>query len=160
MPRKSAAALSVVPPVSPLPPEPPEDLTPAQAKIWRTIVKCRPPQYFDGACFELLRCYCQHADAANVIARQIQQTDENDLKRYSKLLGMACRETNALMSLSAKLRLAPQHVRRVEQVLPRQPHRPRGSGFPDHHRGKRFAWRSRETRPPWHSHATPRLKVW
>jgi hypothetical protein len=58
-----------------------------------------------------------------VIARAIQKTDSEDLRRYSKLLEMGARESKALMALSAKLRLAPQHVRRVEQVLPKQSHR-------------------------------------
>ena len=58
-----------------------------------------------------------------MIARAIQRTDEANLPLYAKLLLMAGRELKALMALSAKLRLAPQHTRRVEQVLPKQPHR-------------------------------------
>ena len=115
-----AASLSVIPPQPPPYPAAPKDLTPAQAKIWDTIVRCRPPEYFDGACHALLQAYCRHADAADVIARAIRQTDSEELLRYSKLLTMAARETKAIMALSAKLRLAPQHVRRAEQVLPKQ----------------------------------------
>jgi hypothetical protein len=123
MPRKSAASLSVVAPKPPPYPAAPGDFTPSQAKIWDTIVRCRPPEYFDGACRDLLEAYCRHCDAADVIARAIQKTDPEDLRRYSKLLEMGARESKAIMALSAKLRLAPQHVRRVEQVLPRQAHR-------------------------------------
>jgi hypothetical protein len=125
MPRRSAAALSVIAPAPPPRPKVPKDLTAAQAKLWDTIVACRPPEYFDGACHHLLKEYCRHAEAADVIARAIQQTSPDDLRRYSKLLEMGARESKALMALSAKLRLAPQHVRRVEQVLPKQtPQRP------------------------------------
>jgi hypothetical protein len=123
MPRRSAASLTVLPPKPPPYPVAPGDLTPAQTKIWDTIVRCRPPEYFDGACRDLLEAYCRHCDAADVIARAIQQTDPEDLRRFSKLCEMAARETKAIMGLSAKLRLAPQHVRRVEQVLPKQSHR-------------------------------------
>lgn len=121
MPRKSAAALSVIGPAPPPYPLAPKDLTAVQARVWDEIVRCRPPEYFDGACHYLLKEYCRHAEASDAIARAIRVTDEDDLARYSKLFGMAARESKALMALSAKLRLAPQHVRRVEQVLPRQP---------------------------------------
>ena len=74
--------------------------TPAQAKIWDTIGCCRPSEYFDGACHELLVAYCRHADAANVIAKQIEQFTESDLEadlsRTAKLFNMAVRESNAL----------------------------------------------------------------
>jgi hypothetical protein len=123
MPRRSAASLTVLPPKPPPYPAAPSDLTEAQRRIWDTIVRCRPPEYFDGAYHYLLRQYCAHCDAADTIARAIQRTDSEDLRRYSKLLEMAARETKAIMGLSAKLRLAPQHVRRVEQVLPKQSHR-------------------------------------
>jgi hypothetical protein len=130
MPRKSASALAVTPITLPSRPEPPQDLTAAQAAIWRTIVRCRPPEYFDGACHALLVAYCRHAATAVVLAAAINAADPSDLKRYSRLLGMAVRESAALARLSAKLRLAPQHVRRVEQVVKS------GSGRP----------------PPWERH--------
>jgi hypothetical protein len=123
MPRKSAASLAVVPLKPPPYPAPPAGLTKPQAAIWDTIVRCRPVEYFDGACSVLLEMYCRHADATNLIARVIEQTDPEDLTRLNKLFLMAQRETKALAMLSAKLRLAPQHVRRAEQVLPKQAHR-------------------------------------
>jgi hypothetical protein len=39
MARKSAAALTIAPTVLPRRPDPSKDLTPAQAAIWRTIVR-------------------------------------------------------------------------------------------------------------------------
>jgi hypothetical protein len=117
MPRKSAAALAIAPLALPQRPEPPKDLTAAQAEIWRTIVACRPPAYFEGACHEPLVAYCRHADTADVLAAAINACDPTDLRRYGLLLGMAARESAALSRLSAKLRLAPQHVRRIEQMV-------------------------------------------
>jgi hypothetical protein len=123
MPRKSAAALAVLPP-EPLPaPEPPAELTEAQADIWRGIVRCRQPGYFDGACEALLVTYCRHVDAANAIAALVAQTNPSNLPRYSRLRVMAARETVALARLSAKLRLAPQHVRRIEHIARTPPAR-------------------------------------
>ena len=128
MPRKSAAGLSVIAPQPPPYPAAPRDLTPAQAAIWDTIVRCRPVEYFDGACRDLLEAYCRHADAADVIARAINAMGPDpaaprEFTRYARLLAMAARESKAIMALSAKLRLAPQHVRRADQVLPKQPGR-------------------------------------
>ena len=61
MPRKSAAALSVIGPAPP-----PTDGTQGShgriGGVWDTIVSCRPPEYFDGACHHLLKEYCRHAE--------------------------------------------------------------------------------------------------
>jgi hypothetical protein len=117
MPRKSAASLSVIP-LAPKPfPEPPCELTKRQAAIWREIVSCRPPEYFDRACWALLVAYCRHADMAEVIAGLIRNCDPDDLYRYGRFLDLAARESKMMMMLSAKLRLAPAHVRRVEHVV-------------------------------------------
>jgi hypothetical protein len=118
MPRVSAAALAVPSPAPPPHPKPPPELTKRQAAIWRAIVACRPPTFFDGASGHLLVAYCRHAATADVIAAEVDRTDPSDLKHYRQLLMMAARESAALARLSAKLRLAPQHVRRIEQKLP------------------------------------------
>jgi len=119
MPRKSAAALSVVPPAPAKHPAPPHDLSKAEAKVWDTIVRCRPPEYFEPACHDLLRDYCRHVAAADEIARLIRETDPNDLDRYEQLLTLGVKQTNAMVTLSVKLRLAPAHVTRVEQRVPK-----------------------------------------
>jgi hypothetical protein len=122
MPRKSAASLAVIPP-SPRPyPEPLAHLSAPEAAIWRTIVKCRPPDFFDAANQVLLEQYCRHAHSANVIAKAIQAIPdpEADLRRYSKLLEMAARESKAIMALSSKLRLAVQYSVRNDKVLAKQ----------------------------------------
>jgi hypothetical protein len=122
MPRKSAAALAIAP-LAPRPhPEPPPELMAQEADIWRTIVRSRPADYFDGACEALLVQYCRHVATANVLAAAINRLHPQDLKDfkiYARLLVMSARESNAIMALSAKLRLAPQHVRRAEQVVPK-----------------------------------------
>jgi hypothetical protein len=89
MPRKSAAALSVIPPSLPKRPEPPAHLSAPEAAIWKVIVACRDHDYFDGASAHLLEAYCGHAHSAHVIAKAIRAADPEDLQRYNKLLGMA-----------------------------------------------------------------------
>jgi hypothetical protein len=98
MPRKSAAALSVIPPSLPKRPEPPAHLSAPEAAIWKVIVACRDHDYFDGASAHLLEAYCGHAHSAHVIAK-------------------------AIMALSSKLRLAPQYTIRSDKVLAKQPSR-------------------------------------
>jgi hypothetical protein len=78
---------------------------------------------FRRACQPLLVAYVQHADTADTIAQMIQQTEPEDLRHYNKLLLMAARESKLISMLSAKLRLAPQHVRRVEHVVSTTPRR-------------------------------------
>jgi hypothetical protein len=113
MPRTSAAALAVVPLTAPKPPAPPDDLTPTQARVWQDIVATRPADHFDEGSRPLLVEYCRHCDAANAIARLIEQTDPSDLQVYGKLLGMQVRESAALSMLAAKLRLSPSSFTRV-----------------------------------------------
>jgi hypothetical protein len=110
MPRKSVASLAVISTALPQRPAPPTDLTPAQARIWASIVTEMPVDFFIAGSLPLLACYVRHVDAASVIARLIHETNpERDLARYSKLSEMAARETKAICSLSTKLRLAPSN---------------------------------------------------
>lgn len=62
MPRKSAAALSVLQsmPVPKAPP-PPRDFDPVAAKLWRAIAQDRPPDWFTPATLTLLRRFCRTA---------------------------------------------------------------------------------------------------
>lgn len=124
MPRKSAAALSVIPPALPSPPPPPAELTPEQATEWRAIVATRPPEWFDSACRALLVAYCRSVVTSRVLAKAINQIDlAADLTRYGRLSVMLARETKLISMLSAKLRLAPAHVYRVEKRVPTIPAR-------------------------------------
>lgn len=73
MPRKSAAALSVITPIVDHRPPVPEDMPEAQAIIWRGITNRLPHDWFRREHLELLRAYCQHAAIAQTLARQIEQ---------------------------------------------------------------------------------------
>ena len=107
MPRKSAAALSVIPLGLPAKPSPPKDLTKPQLAQWKSIVDAMPHDYFIVGSLPLLTAYVRAVDAANTIAGLTQATDpDKDLARYSKLSEMAARETKSMCSLAQKLRLA------------------------------------------------------
>lgn len=115
MPRKSAAALSVV---APLPgqkrPEPPEELTKDEAVEWRAVVDRLPADWFPRESHQLLVQYCRHVVKARVIAGLIADfeaewtaTDEG-LHRFDKLTMMAEREGRAISSLATRMRLSQQ----------------------------------------------------
>jgi hypothetical protein len=115
MPRKSAAALSVVaPPPGQKRPEPPAELTEEQAVEWRLVVDRLPPDWFPAETYQLLVAYCRHVVQARVIAELIKDfhkewlaTDEG-LHRYDKLTQMADREARAISSLATRMRLSQQ----------------------------------------------------
>jgi hypothetical protein len=122
MPRRSAASLTVLPPRPRRHLEPPDDLTPEQAVVWRMTVQARPSDYFDQACTALLVEYCRNADRANFVAGLLKQTDPTDLDLFERLAAMANRESKLLAILAAKLRISPSSTRRAEHVIrPVQP---------------------------------------
>ena len=115
MPRKSAAALSVVAGTIDGRPQPPEDLTEVQKDIWRRTVGSEPADFFKTAALQqLLKEYCRHIETAHVLARQIERfRDEwllgiDGVQRYDLLLKMRERETRAIMAAATKLRLTNQ----------------------------------------------------
>ena len=115
MPRKSAAALSVV---TPLPehrrPAPPGELTREEAVEWRAVVDRLPPDWFPRESHQLLVQYCRHVVKARVVAAKINEfvpewTETADgLATYDKLTQIAEREGRALSSLATRMRLSQQ----------------------------------------------------
>jgi hypothetical protein len=116
MPRKSAAALAIVPKLVQPRPEPPEGLTEEQADEWRAIVNQLPPDWFPRESHALLIAYVKHVSDLKRISRWLDQfRDEwmlssDGVARYDKLLTMREREGRALSSLATRMRLT-QHSR-------------------------------------------------
>ena len=113
--RKSAAALSVVAGSIDGRPQPPADLTTFQKELWQRTVAAEPLEQFRTAALQqLLREYCRHAEAAHILAGEIDTfdaawlADEDGLKRYDRLLAMRDRETKAVADKATKLRLTNQ----------------------------------------------------
>jgi hypothetical protein len=96
-------------------PEPPEDLSEAQADIWREVVAGEPPEFFATAATRtLLRNLCRHTDSCNQVSNQINLFQPEWLrnaegaKRYQLLLRMREMESRAAASMATKLRLTNQ----------------------------------------------------
>jgi hypothetical protein len=114
--RKSAAELSIVVPVEfDRKPEPPEELTPTQAEIWRKTVASENPDFFKTAATRgLLVDYCRHRDAAEGVASIIDSFQPEWLKsaegckRYESLLRIRSMETRGAVSMARALRLTNQ----------------------------------------------------
>ena len=115
MPRKSAAALSVV---APMPgdkrPEPPDELTDEEAVEWRSVVDRLPPDWFPRESHQLLVQYCRHVIKARLIARLISGLrmealeTPGDLRTLDRLMQMADREARGLSSLATRMRISQQ----------------------------------------------------
>jgi hypothetical protein len=111
MPRKSAAALSVVTPISEHRPPPPPDLTAAQADEWRAVVRRMPSGWFTRETHQLLAAYCRHVAAAQTLSAEIDRfqpawlTDSVGSEHFGRLLALRERETRAMSSLATRMRL-------------------------------------------------------
>jgi hypothetical protein len=113
--RKSAASLAVVKGSFGERPEPPADLTPEQAVIWRETAASEPVDFFNTAALRaLLGDYCRHRASADVVSAAINTFKpewvkaSEGAKRYHDLLRMRDLETSAAMRAATKLRLTNQ----------------------------------------------------
>jgi transposase len=108
--RKSSESLTVVPilpAVGPQRPEPPAELTPEQAEVWKTTVSAMRPTWFGAETWPLLTELCRHVALSRLLA--IEATDPGkDLKRFSRLASMHLRESSMVAMLSTRLRLTPR----------------------------------------------------
>lgn len=118
--RKSAASLAVVAlaaSVTSTPRLAPGlHLSDAERAVWLEVVNDQPAEAFSATHAPLLELYCRHVVQARVIADEIGNfdrawmADDDGLKRYDRLLGMAERESRAASSLATRLRITRQAV--------------------------------------------------
>ena len=114
MPRKSAASLAVVAPITDARPAPPEGLTAEQSEEWLAVTRRLPQDYFPRECHRLLEAYVRHVSAFRILSASVDAfrpewtADPEGLLRYDKLLQMREREGRALSSLATRLRISPQ----------------------------------------------------
>jgi Phage terminase, small subunit len=108
MPRKSAAALSVVPPVSGLPSRlsPPADLGERERAIWLDIIGSLPPHHFIAADGHLLARYVEAAALAETAAAKMRKgaVVKGELSAWVKVHAAA---TKTMAMMTVKLRLSP-----------------------------------------------------
>lgn len=112
--RKSAAALSVVSVSAAQRLPAPVHLSDAERGVWMEVVNDQPSDAFTPTHGPLLEAYCRHIVRGRVLADEIDAfdrawlADEDGLKRYDRLLGMAEREARAASSLATRLRITRQ----------------------------------------------------
>ena len=98
MPRKSAAALSVLPPPRTRRPEPPDELSEEEAVEWKAVVHRLPPEWFPKETHQVLVAYCRHVVRGRMVARWIKSFRDEYLRmeggvdRIDKLFAMGERE--------------------------------------------------------------------
>lgn len=126
--RKSAASLSLVTPLQVMRrPDPPPELTPEQADVWREVVSDLPGDWFAGKTHSLLAQLCRHAVSAKRVAQLIaaaEGSDEFDIADYDRLLKMQERESRCLASLSVKLRISQSTTYDKSKKKPAQTRKP------------------------------------
>jgi hypothetical protein len=109
--RKSGASLQTVSiDCKPTRPAAPDELTQKQAKVWKSVVKSMPADWFGRETHALLIQYCRHVVTAQEVDRLINEhaAGELDLRLYNRLLIMRARESAALTALSRTMRLTQQ----------------------------------------------------
>lgn len=92
----------------------PAHLTDAEVQVWNEVVGDQPATAFSITHTPLLEMYCRHVVQGRILADEILNfdrswlADDDGLKRYDRLLGMAERETRAASSLATRLRITRQ----------------------------------------------------
>lgn len=115
--RKSVASLAVAQTaigVERLPA--PVHLSDAERVVWADTVNDQPAEAFTPVYAPMLELYCRHVVRSRILADEIDNfdrswlADEDGLKRYDRLLGMAEREARAANALARSLRITRQSV--------------------------------------------------
>lgn len=120
MPRKSAAALGVVP-AAPIPREPPPaHLAPEEQVEWRKVVDGLPPHWFPAASYSLLEVYCQVITNTRWLAAQMAAHERGspEWRQWHSLWAM---EAKLSVQLATKLRLHPRWERTTVRKVPTSP---------------------------------------
>jgi hypothetical protein len=92
----------------------PSHLTDAEMSVWTEVVNDQPATSFTATHSPLLEMYCRHIVQGRILADEILNfdrswlADDDGLKRYDRLLGMAERETRAASSLATRMRITRQ----------------------------------------------------
>jgi glycerol-3-phosphate O-acyltransferase len=122
-PESQAVVVALVPGTRP---EPPRELTPEQAQVWKTTVGALRADWFGPENFALMAQFCRHAALADVIDKALRATDiKADLARFARLAAMQSRESAMISSLATRLRMTVQ-ASRDSRISKRDP----GAGRP------------------------------
>ena len=120
MPRRSAASLAVVPPVS-APREPaPAHLVPEEQAEWRKVVDSLPAHWFPGASYSLLEVYCQATVTTRWLAGQVA-AHERGSSAWRQWHRLWAAEAKLAVQLATRLRLHPRWDRSIVRKVPTGP---------------------------------------
>lgn len=115
--RKSVSALAVArSPVGVERMPAPVHLSDAERTVWIETVNDQPADAFSPVYAPMLEMYCRHVVRSRILADELDNfdrswiSDEDGLKRYDRLLGMAEREARAANALARSLRITRQSV--------------------------------------------------
>jgi phage terminase small subunit len=130
MPRKSAAALSVIA-VDGKPPRllPPSSLSEAERKVFNQLVAACEPAHFRKSDLPLLCRYCESIVTADQAALELRQGAVIDGKP-SPWLAVQREAIKAMVALSMRLRLSPQSRLDPKTVGRKQPYTGRPTWMP------------------------------
>lgn len=109
--RRSAAELvttSNVVPFKPLPLEPPDQLSDAEAAIFKSVVAAMPEGWFKADTVALLVEYSRAVDACDKLAAMRQQPEPMALRDLALLLTAHEKQARLVASLATKMRLSQQ----------------------------------------------------
>ena len=114
--RKSAAALAILAPAAPefARPEPPKDLTPAEAELWRAIVATKPPDWWGADNRPLLRAYVEAISAMRTVSGDLagiaaaDRATDAGLRRFRTLIEIRSDQARLAASLATRMRLSQQ----------------------------------------------------
>jgi phage terminase small subunit len=121
MPRRSAADLAVVRPVSGFTRlRPPPELGKDEQQVWVEIVTACDQSHFQRSDGPLLVRYCQNVVLARRAAAELAETGAVLLGRPSAWLTVAEKCDRALVALSMRLRISPQARMRPETTKAKQ----------------------------------------
>ena len=94
----------------------PAHLTDAEVQVWNELVADQPATAFSETHIPMIEMYCRHVVNGRVLADEILNfdrswlADDDGLKRYDRLLGMAERESRAAHAIARGLRLTRQSL--------------------------------------------------
>lgn len=94
--------------------EPPLHINDAMRQVWIETVNDQPADAFTAVHIPILEMYCGHVVKSRLLNQEIENfdldwlRDDDGLKRYDRLTGMAERESRAASSLATRLRITRQ----------------------------------------------------
>lgn len=87
-------------------PEPPRDLTPTEAAVWRDFVADMPPGWYRPVNMPLLKSYCRCSVRMDDLEAAYRNAEDDE--ECERLEGRIERQTKLMTSLATKMRLTQQ----------------------------------------------------